>query len=92
MQPYLEDWGHQGFDVYFVSVDTAKNVQTFIDKNKLRLNVLLDETGSFFRAYAVSAIPLSVTVDQSGVVRYVDRGWGAGSLEQLKAKVAALCP
>lgn len=91
MQPHLEDWSEQGFDVLLVAADEA-GVRAFLGENDIDFPVLLDPKMALFRAYGVSAIPHSVTVDRDGVVRYTDIGWGPGSLEKVRSRAEELCP
>lgn len=65
-----KDYGAKGVDVFAVnSGEKAQVVQSFVDKSRLALNVLLDGRKEVVDKYLVSGYPTIVIIGRDGVVR-----------------------
>jgi len=70
-----ERYGDKGVAVYAVNIREGQSlVSEFVAKNKLTLNVLLDDTGIVAEDYGVSGIPQTVIIDRAGTIRAVHVG------------------
>ncbi len=91
MQPKLADWRKLGFELVLVSMDSAKDLATYVKDRKLDAPVLLDPKGEVsIKTYKVEGIPQTVFVDKQGVVRKVSVGWGSSSLAEFDRLVKEL--
>ncbi len=68
-----------GFTVLGVNVDEEPaKANRIVERLKLDFPLLLDSKQEVSEAYDVNAMPFTVLVDRSGVVRYVHRGYKPG--------------
>jgi len=52
--------------------ETAKQVQSYIDKNKIDMDVFLDKDSAIAEKYGVVGVPTFIFVDENGVVQGVE--------------------
>ena len=72
-------YGRAGLVVLGVSVDEdPRRAREFADGIKVGYPILFDTTSGVGRDYHVEAMPMTVMVDRSGVVRYVNAGFKRG--------------
>lgn len=92
LQPHLENWERRGFDVIFVTSDSAESIKSFIQRQKVEMNAFLDRDRAMHRLYQVGGIPSNFIVDQDGVLRHHKPGWGTNTLVEVTSWVNRLCP
>ena len=79
LQKIHERYEPLGFTVLGVNVDEEPAKATrIIERLDLDFPLLLDSNQQVSEAYDVNAMPFTVLVDRSGVVRYVHRGYKPG--------------
>ena len=74
---------YKGAEVEVIAVNieqTAVEVRTFLDREKIAPTVVLDSDGAVARAYQAQAIPQTVIIDRDGTVKFVIVG-GGGTTE-----------
>jgi len=72
-------YNRAGLVVLGVSVDEdARRARDFADGMKLGYPILFDTTSAIGRDYLLQKMPMTVLVDRSGVVRYVNAGFKRG--------------
>jgi peroxiredoxin len=72
-------YNRAGLVVLAVSVDEdARRARDFADGMKLGFPVLFDTTSALGRDYSIEKMPVTILVDRSGVVRYVNAGFKRG--------------
>lgn len=69
--------------LHFVLVDVSEPPQTvkeFLARNPLPggAQVTIDVSGDVMRRWGARSFPTTFLVDRAGVVRHINRGWGAG--------------
>jgi thiol-disulfide isomerase/thioredoxin len=74
----------------FVLVDVeepAETVKAFLARTALPggAQVTLDPAGAVMRRWGARTFPTTFLVDRAGVVRHINRGWGAGYQARLSA-------
>lgn len=91
LQPKLKDWRKLGFELVLVSMDSVKELTTYVNAQKLDAPILLDPKGQVsINTYNVSGIPKTVFVDKQGIVRKISVGWGSSSLAEFERLVKEL--
>jgi thiol-disulfide isomerase/thioredoxin len=71
--------------------ETKKVISQFLKKKKLQqLNVVMDRKKSIGRDYKVQGIPKTVVIDQEGVIRHVEVGFGEQAAARINAKISNL--
>ncbi len=53
----------------------AAQVRAFLQKENLKLPVIVDEDGEWAKLYGVKAVPASFIVDAHGMIRFVETGY-----------------
>ncbi len=72
-------YNRAGLVVLGVSVDEdARRAREFAEGMKLKFPILFDTTPEVGRDYLIEKMPMTILVDRSGVVRYVDAGFKRG--------------
>jgi peroxiredoxin len=72
-------YNRAGLVVLGVSVDDdVRHAREFADGMKLGFPVLFDTTSGVGRDYSVDKMPMTILIDRSGVVRYVNAGFKRG--------------
>jgi peroxiredoxin len=80
-----------GFVVLGVNVEESRaTVQQFMDEIEMTYPVLLDEGGKVLQTYRANGLPMSVIVDQEGVIQA--RHVGYLTADQLEKYLADLMP
>lgn len=92
MQPHLESWKQRGFDVIFVTADSAAAINSFVQQRQVQMTAFRDPDRSMHGLYQVTGIPVNFIVDQNGVLRVRKLGWGTGGVEEIQSLVDKLCP
>ena len=82
-------YNRAGLVVLGVSVDEdARRAREFAEGMKLKFPILFDTTPDVGRDYFIEKMPMTILVDRSGVVRYVNAGFKRGDdrtyLEQIR--------
>jgi cytochrome c biogenesis protein CcmG/thiol:disulfide interchange protein DsbE len=81
----------EGFVVLGVSVEqTQASVAPFVQAMEMTYPVLLDETGQVYRTYRAPGLPMSILVDEEGVIRA--RHVGGMTRAQLDGYLAEVLP
>jgi len=78
-----------------ISIDLreSKNVvSSFAQNYKMSWIVAIDNDGSVFDKYMVTAIPTFFVIDKDGIIRHVQVGFSATSFNQVKQKILELLP
>ena len=76
-----------------ISIDLheSKNVvSSFAQSYKMSWTVVIDNDGSVFNKYMVTAIPTFFVIDKDGIIRHVQVGFSATSFDQVKQKILEL--
>ena len=76
MQPHLEKWRENNFELVFVSSDRPETLKKFFNQHKLTGKVLLDQKFTAGKLYQVSGIPVDYLVNEKGVIEHSFVGWG----------------
>ena len=72
-------YSRAGLVVLGVSIDEdARRARDFADGMKLGYPILFDTTSNTGRDYLIQKMPMTILVDRSGVVRYVNAGFKRG--------------
>jgi peroxiredoxin len=72
-------YNRAGLVVLGVSVDEdARRTREFAEGMKLKFPILFDTTPDVGRDYFIDKMPMTILVDRSGVVRYVNAGFKRG--------------
>jgi peroxiredoxin/outer membrane lipoprotein-sorting protein len=80
------DYREQGVVLYAVNQrESAETIRQFLEREDLKVDVLLDKQGEVAEQYEVEGIPQTVIVDQAGRVQAVHVGYGPGAEERLRA-------
>lgn len=88
MQPHLEKWRQQNFELILVSSDPPEELKNFLHKNNLSVTVLLDKRFAAGKLYQVSGIPTDFLINGEGVIEHSFVGWGKKALENMASWVA----
>lgn len=80
-----------GFALLGVNIDdNPKAAQKVVDQLSLGFPVLFDANKQVSSRYDVDAMPSTVLIDRSGVVRYLHRGYRSGVENEYEAKLREL--
>lgn len=72
-------YGRAGLVVIGVSVgDDARHAKEFASGTKVGYPILFDATAETSRDYQIDKMPMTIMIDRSGVVRYVNAGFKRG--------------
>lgn len=86
-----EEFKDRGLTTYAVNIgESGREAAGFLNKAKLDLPVLLDETAHVANLYAVSGIPQTVIIGRDGVVHTVHVGFSSGTAASLRREIAGL--
>jgi thiol-disulfide isomerase/thioredoxin len=83
--------GELGPRIRIVLVDVGEDpalVRRWLDEERpppIGTTVLLDRDGAAARRWGQDRFPTTFLLDESGVIRHINRGWGAGYRERLAA-------
>jgi peroxiredoxin len=71
LKEYYNDLKDDGLKVLGIDIqESEKKVKSFIEKNRINYPVVLDSNAGVARLYKVVGIPLNITLDKNGVIRY----------------------
>jgi peroxiredoxin len=84
LQPHLEKWRQNNFELILVSGDRPEELKKFLSQHDLAVNVLLDKKFTAGKLYKVSGIPTDFLVNEQGIVDHSFVGWGKNSLANLE--------
>ncbi len=89
LQKLKEQLAHEQFSILAVNMgESVAEIQRFLNKWRLNLDVLLDENGSAIEDWRVYVFPTSFVLDAEGKIRYGLRGaieWDSDEVvEQIK--------
>ncbi len=78
--------------VIAVNIDDARaNAERFAKKLNLdKLRIYFDEKKATPKALGVDAMPTSLILDKTGVIRYVNLGYNAGDIEKMEKTILDL--
>ncbi len=68
---------HTGLEVLAVNLrdqERGRDVQRFVEESGLSFPILLDAKGKVRRLYRIRAVPATIFVDSSGIVRFIHAG------------------
>ena len=90
-QKVAKQYASKGVVLYAVNLkEDAKKIRAFLNKQKLKLNVLLDSKGTIAKNYGASSIPMLVLIDKDGTVQKVHIGFSNSLESALKRDLDAL--
>ncbi len=92
MQPHLETWKRRGFDVIFVTTDSAQQIASFKQQRQVQMTVYQSPDRTLYQLYQVTGIPVNFIVDQKGNLVHRKLGWGTGGVNEIQKWVDKLCP
>lgn len=73
LKEYYSELKDDGLNVLGIDIqESAKKVQSLVDKKKINYPVVLDSKADVARLYKVIGIPLNIVMDKSGVIVYKD--------------------
>jgi peroxiredoxin len=75
LQPYFPEWRNKGVQVLLIAQEQEPAAR-FLAQHDLDLVALLDARGEAAAVYNAYAVPQTVWVDKTGIVRHVSIGWG----------------
>ena len=61
------------------------SIERFAKAMGLELEILVDRTGEVAEQWGITSIPVTVIIDADGVVVHRSEGFGAGSVESMRA-------
>lgn len=71
LNEYYNDFKGKNFEVINIDIgESEKKVRSFVKKNKIEYNVVLDTDSYVSFTYKVSGIPLNIVVDKEGIIKY----------------------
>ncbi|HJN07762.1 MAG TPA: DUF2092 domain-containing protein [Pirellulaceae bacterium] len=86
-----EQYADRGVALYAINQgEDVETIQRFLDQQKWKLNVVLDQKGAVGSAYAVEGIPQLVIIDKAGTVQSVHVGYSPGIEKTLRSELDAL--
>lgn len=86
----MAEWRERGLDVVLITSDRADRMESFVQQHSLALEVLMDSNREVNRLYRIQGIPVSIYLDQEGVVKHSAIGWGPQSLNTTLTTVETL--
>lgn len=79
LQDFHEKYQELGVDVWGVNVEQENQAgHDFLKEVKVDFPIFFDPTNTLSASYQVEAMPTTVVIDRSGLVRYIFRGYKAG--------------
>lgn len=80
-------------DVAILAINVDEDpelAKQFLRKIDVSYTILADQKGIVPEAFGVQTMPSSFLIDQSGVVRYVHRGYKSGDVQKIRAHIDQL--
>lgn len=71
--PTLNEWKGRYPNLQIIGInvqESAKRIKTFVEKKKMRYEILLDEEGKVAEQYGLVGIPASILIDKGGRIIY----------------------
>jgi peroxiredoxin len=92
LQKIQDEFKSQGLSVLMINLDEdTANVRPFAEKYGFAARVLLKDD-TIQRAYGIGAIPHTVIIDGSGIIRFNEVGFTLDTPEVFRAEVTSLLP
>ena len=92
--PLLEDLQKEyPNDLVLLAVNLQEppdDVRRYVDRQRIRSRVLLDQEGRVGGAYGSESIPMQVLIDQKGIIRHVQVGFSPSMGARLKDEIDRL--
>jgi thiol-disulfide isomerase/thioredoxin len=92
--PLLEDLQKEyPKDLVLLAVNLQEppdDVRRYVDRQRIRSLVLLDQEGQVGGAYGSESIPMQVLIDQKGIIRHVQIGFSPSMGARLKDEIDRL--
>ncbi|MEA3211203.1 MAG: hypothetical protein QOE70_4260 [Chthoniobacter sp.] len=86
-----EAFRDKGVVLYAVNEgEGLEGIRTFVERQKLHLNVALDPDGKVGRKYALEGLPQIVIIDKSGTIAVVHLGYGPATKQMLSRDLEAI--
>lgn len=85
MQPHLEKWRQNNFELVLVSSDRPEQLKKFLNQHNLAVKVLFDNDFTAGKLYKVSGIPVDYLINEKGVIEHSFVGWSKNSLANLES-------
>ncbi len=83
-----EEFGPRGLAVYAVNQqDSPDAVRNFVKNRKINIAVLMDPESTAGNLYGVSGVPKIVLIDRTGIVTFVNEGYGPGTDASIRREV-----
>jgi thiol-disulfide isomerase/thioredoxin len=70
--------------------EPLEEVRHYVERQRIRSRVLLDEEGRVGATYGSDSIPMQVLIDQKGIVRDIQLGFGPNTGARLRGEVRKL--
>jgi thiol-disulfide isomerase/thioredoxin len=71
-------------------METSEEVKNYVKSRNVRSTVLLDPDGKVGTVYGSDSIPMQVLIDQNGIVRHIQIGFGPSVPALLRSEIAKL--
>ena len=93
LQALSEEFAGRRVQVLTINVDGPRNlpkVRPFLQRHKLTLPVLLDETNEVLKQFQLVGMPATLIIREDGTVFYKHQGYRPGYEEKIRAKLDEL--
>ncbi len=93
LQTLSEEFAKRRVQVLTINVDGPRNlpkVRPFLQRHKLTLPVLLDNTNEVLKQFQLVGMPATLIIREDGTVFYKHQGYRPGSEEKIRAKLDEL--
>lgn len=86
-----QDYKRKGVIFYAVNEqEDESKIRTFLDKNAMSMNVILDRDGAIGKNYNVNAIPTTVIIDGKGIIKAIHTGYSPTIAQDLSKELDQL--
>jgi cytochrome c biogenesis protein CcmG/thiol:disulfide interchange protein DsbE len=76
------------FEILAINLDRkVKKAQKFLEKREIGYASVSDPKGMLPKQFGLETMPTSYLIDQSGIVRYVHRGFRDGDIEAIRREI-----
>ena len=93
LQEISHDYKDRGVRVFTINMDGARNapkIRPFLQRHKLKLPVLIDQTNEVMRQFQLSALSATLIITPEGEVVYKHQGYKPGDEKKVRRKLDEL--